>query len=714
LNYIVEKIVNELEEKRLFGAKLVEYWISQNYALTNEQLVELVQFLSNKEYIFFWLELICYLLPSVFHSKHFVDIIDNIANKVRGDLAQGSFIDSLIEIGTLEPDLAIKTYEDIKKRYPHNLQYGALLLGGAGRVKADVIQTIIEEIPKKDGLECVALVRAIRVIFSESMSIDSNIFHMLSSLIVNKNDDVKREVSLAYFDFYNHDKEESFNQLKKLIQINNHHIKYTIANMLSMKDLDHKHFRGLISLLSEDTNNAILTLVARAIAIKNKGDTEYSLAIIKKCIDADKYFDINNLKWVLNEIGNANLLSSLNTVKKWFTPKSFRLFVYGSDILWALGEHNVETLTSFLLTWLGENHEIRFPLEGIRTILSKRYEIDHDQDDIVDLCYSALSEFAHLKGIEINRVTKQYNQKIFKCTVLIDELQKDKPIINYQVLLLNLERYKNIYQFFGQNWFKKKISESEKEHPIFILLSREFKQNSYHNSFLTYLDTNLQYFNLTESRIGSIRRGLRSAVSFWYTISEVDVIAKLRQMYKVQIEPIVEREHDGKIIKSRPDLMVTINSNDLLIEVISPDMYAPLKFFHSAGIPDRLRSKIYTEFQEHFQGKIFEFDVVIFVDISDSEIDYYSAENYLKGSYQFTMRLDKATRKVIATFPSRAKDAMHLLDPETKSIIGLILYKRITGSDGKIHLKGRVFPNEFVMNDVRRHILYEIKESFFG
>ena len=57
---------------------------------------------------------------------------------------------------------------------------------------------------------------------------------------------------------------------------------------------------------------------------------------------------------------------------------------------------------------------------------------------------------------------------------------------------------------------------------------------------------------------------------------------------------------------------------------------------------------------------------------------------------------------------------MHLLDPTTKSIIGLVLYKRVTSSDGRIHLQGRVFPNEFIMNEDRKVILSSINNALFG
>jgi len=57
---------------------------------------------------------------------------------------------------------------------------------------------------------------------------------------------------------------------------------------------------------------------------------------------------------------------------------------------------------------------------------------------------------------------------------------------------------------------------------------------------------------------------------------------------------------------------------------------------------------------------------------------------------------------------------MHLLDPTTKSIIGLVLYKRVTSSDGRIHLQGRVFPNEFIMNEDRKVILSSINKALFG
>ena len=715
MNNTIEKIVKELEEKQIFGTKLVDYWKSQNYELTTYQVTELLQILSKKEYIFYWLELICFLLPYIFQSKHFLEIIDNISKKVRGDLAQGCFIDALIHIGTIEPNLSVKIYEEINERYSHNLYYGALLLGGAATVSNDILQTIIEEIPKKEDLECAALIRALRVAYTDAQQVEKSIFYMLDLLLDTKNDEVKREISLAYFDFYKHDEETSFYQLKQLTKSSNFQITYTISNMLSMIDLKPRHLRGFISELSENSNNQILNLVARAIAIKNKTDTVFSLDIIKKWIDKGKYYDINNVNWILNEIGKENISTSLNVVKKWFTLTDYRLFVIGSDILWSLGEHDVRTLTLFLIDWLNEKTLIRVPLEGLRKILSERYKTTDDSDIIVDLIYNALCEYAHTIGINLDKVTKQYDQRIFKCTAIIDELQKEKSDVDYNLVLENLERYGEIKTFLGTTWFQTKISELDTEHPLIIYLSKGFKLNSFFDSFLSHLNSNLQFLESTEPRIGNIRRGLRTDSSFWYTVSEIDVIARLRPHFEVQIEPVLLRTLDGTIKKSRPDIKLYHNSNEILIEVIAPDMFAPLKFFHSAMIvPDRLGNKIYSEFQDHFKGMTIDRDVIMIVDTSHSEIDYYSAENYLSGSFQITFRMDLSSRRVIATYPSRKDDAMHILDPNTKSIIGLVLYKRVIGSDGRIHFQGRVFPNEYVMNEDRRALLTNIGEIFFG
>jgi len=738
----VESQLLKLKEERVLPTNVVERWESLELTLSNSELFEVAQWLV-RDNVFWWLALVSHILPQIAIHCGFLDLVSLIASQVRGDLAQASFINALITIGEKQPTVAKELYERIVTEFPSLLDYGGLLLGGAARADRSVRERVITEVTEKSGKECISFIRALRIAFDKADRIEPSVFSILHVLAESSDPDIKREVALAYFDFYVHNKQKSFEQLVRLSQSSHSSVRYTVANQLSIREFDIEHLLELVRILADDTDKFVLDQVTWTIATKCKAQTSFCMSIIKKWVDSGKYFEINSIDWALNEIGKTNLKHSLMMVKSWIEPKDFRIALVAPDILWRLGEYDVESLTNTLLQWLKKKRSRKVALEGIRKVLSERYMETMKQDTIVDVCYDSLYELAKVEGIDADRVSRRENVKIFKCCTLIDELERKRPSIDYILLFSNLERFPNIKGFIGSDWFEKMRDEQNVEHPLLMYLSSnllmmeaiqsklndirlisdkvkqelaimQLKDSQESNAFLSYLDQNLSMISDTEPKVGELKRGLKDTDLFWQTVSEIDVISRLRRKYKVVIGPTIELKQERRVFKRNPDLMVTIGSSQTLIEVITPQMFRPLKYFHGAGIPNRLRSLVYTEFKEHFKGQKLERDVIIVVDVMRSEIDYYSAEGYLGGSFQITFRVDKTTGKVIDSFPSRADDAMSRLDPETRVIIGLILYRRITGTDGKIHISGRSFANESVTNENRRKVLTEIENALFG
>ena len=696
-----------LKEERVLPKSMVAQWESLGLVLTNDELMEAAQWLLHDN-IFWWLSLISHILPRIASHPRFLALVYTIANQVKGDYAQGPFIDALVTIGESRPSLAEELHAKMVAESPTMSDYGGLLLGGAARADDRIREKILNESTGTSGNECISMIRALRVTFGRNEPVDSRVFSILRVLTEKGEAKIKREIALAYLDFYRCNKQESFRQLQKLSRSSDSDARYAISSQLSIRELDTEHLLGLVGILADDTESSVLDQVAQTLAIECACHTVFCLSIIKKWIDMGRYFHLRSITWTLNEIGKANLERSLLIVKGWNRERDYRLALLAPEILWSLGEHNVESLMETLLAWSREKSLRNVSLEGIRRVLS--YRPMEGQDKIVNMCFDSLYELAESEGLDADRASRRENVKIFKCCALIDEVKKDKVQIDHERVLSNLERFPDIRDFIGLDWFAEQRAESNVEHPLLTFLARESSITS--DAFLSHLDLGLTLIDSREPHVGSLRHGLQDAEMFWQTVSEIDVISRLRGKYEVVIAPVVELEQEGRIFRRNPDLMVTIDPHQVLIEVITPQMFAPLKYFHSAGIPNRLRSKIYTEFKQHFKGQILEKDVVIIVDKGQSEIDYDSAEDYIGGSLQITFRVDKATGKVIDTFPSRADDSIDKLDPETRVILGLILYRRVTETDGSIHVSGLSFPNEPVMNESRRELFNAISNAF--
>ena len=399
--------------------------------------------------------------------------------------------------------------------------------------------------------------------------------------------------------------------------------------------------------------------------------------------------------------------------KDWLYIKNYIYHLYLGEIFWDLGKNNVELLIDTLLDWLDEKVIRRNILNIFKKIFSELQHRD-SSDVLLSKCLDKLIKISISEGFNAEKLINRENELIYKCSTLMKNMIDGKPKIKYDVILSELNKYPNINKWIDDQWMNEQINSKEYEHPILLMLSNINEGYAQNDVLLNHIEDILSYVDPMEPNVSTIKNGLKNVDQFWQTISEVEVISKFRNKYIIEIEPSIEVIQNGKQLFKKPDLKATINSKIILIEVISPDMYAPLKYFGFAGIPNRLRSKIYTEFKDHFLGLKVPNDIIIIVDTSRSEIRYDSADEYLGGSYSLTMRLDKETRRVIDTFPSRSEDSMDKLDPDTRSIIGIILYRRIFGTDKKIHLAGKVFTNENVINEQGRRTLLELQEAFFG
>jgi hypothetical protein len=104
-------------------------------------------------------------------------------------------------------------------------------------------------------------------------------------------------------------------------------------------------------------------------------------------------------------------------------------------------------------------------------------------------------------------------------------------------------------------------------------------------------------------------------------------------------------------------------------------------------------------------------DIIIIVDLASSELRYESIQNYVEGDLQFVFRVNTKTREPEGIFTQRG-EPMSRIDPETHMIVGIISYSRKIGTDGRIHLKGRSFPNAHASN--KSKVLEEITKKLLG
>jgi hypothetical protein len=179
--------------------------------------------------------------------------------------------------------------------------------------------------------------------------------------------------------------------------------------------------------------------------------------------------------------------------------------------------------------------------------------------------------------------------------------------------------------------------------------------------------------------------------------------------YSVEIDP--------KLNGRRLDALIQLNEEYLFIEVINPEMFKPLRYLNGKAldIENRAGDKIYGEFKHHLQGLATreEVPVMIVIDIGRSEIDYDFVEDYLLGTLQLTLLVDREKRTVAKTFPSRAKDSMHILEKGTNVLSAVVCYRRYFGEDAAFHRDGRIIANKDAKNPLSKEAVGKIERAMF-
>ena len=171
----VEEQLLKLKEESVPPIGMIERWESLDMALTDNELLEVAQWFIQDD-VFWWLPLINHILPQIASYLNFLELISTIAHRVRGDLAQGPFINALITIGENQPTLAEELCARIRSEYPNLLEYSGFLLGGAARADNRLREKVLNEVAEKTGNECVSLIRALRVTFEKTEHIDQKSF----------------------------------------------------------------------------------------------------------------------------------------------------------------------------------------------------------------------------------------------------------------------------------------------------------------------------------------------------------------------------------------------------------------------------------------------------------------------------------------------------------------------------------------------------------
>lgn len=742
----IRKVVDGLLEAKgkVWKINEIEEYL-KNFEISSSNMVEILELLSD-DYIFKWLDFISLKLPDLVNEDDFVNLLKKIISRIKGDWAQGPFVHSLVKIGEKDTNLGSSLYEQMISEKDNNLIfYSSFVLGGIGRGNFEEAHSLI-----KKGLEDkyphnrAACIKALSVVFENETELkaSSQIFKILDKFSTTKEHIIVQiEVLHAFLDFARFRPDYCFQHTIEFARRDDSTIRFNLVNRLTFRNI-FKIDREIeiLRVCADDKNKNVLSRVALALSRKGQTLPEKTLRIIKDWISKGRYFDVYEVEYTIKEIGKANQERSLREVEKWIKESinNHRLQFLIPRMLERLSSSNYMQLIEFIKPWLSLGDVYRDAAKStIKAVLTEIYPPQAESMEIVDSCFAILAEKVKEKNVEVKKIIKGETDKLFQCFLLIKELETEREELDFKIIFKNLGKYPAIRDFFGDNWFNKMNKERDKVHPLLICLSKQSPDQEMlsaevkafneeadgskrylrslrienilrSSALLEYWEEMLCLIVSKSKKLKDLKDGLRNEDQFWETISEVEVISSFFEDYIVEIAP--------KLNEKKLDVKVELNEISLLVEVINPKRFKPLQYLtgKTIGIKNRARDKIFDEFKSHFKGMPIENSpIVIIINIARSEINYSSIEEYLVGTPQLTMLFDKERAEVVKSFPSRAKNSMHLLEEKTDILSAVIPYKVFLGKDRKFHREGSVMLNPHAKNPLNLDTVRKIEKIFF-
>ena len=741
--------------------KAVHLWDELDVKLSPDKLLYIIERLA-QDNIFAWFYFICAKLPETVQSEKFHVLIVQLFEKLNKDLMQLMFNKTLVDIGKVYPEESLKHVEKLLENYDNaSLFVASLLLGGILRKNdVSVFNKVKELLNSENRSFQESGIRAIRFSLSElDLNKFSEIIRILDDLFEKSEDiSIKTEIALSYLSLYSQRPKGSISRIEELICSGEKDIgRILLKAMLGVNGIpSHQKLKWLLRALKSG-----VTLTTHEVSLMlyhwGPSNLEIMMEIVKFIISQrDPLEVVWEIDWALSKVCSGNVSDCLRLFEKKllnapFTnanPYVLHHFCF-PKLLLSISSDDKMLLLNRLKEWISDQSLEPLVIKTVRLFLAENrdklgcYDSPTSEGEaLLDSCIEIIKKMAIKKNLNPEHFMKKEERKIFQCAALLEAID-GVPQVDLHKVLNNLNKFPKL-KSLSEEWIKENFR-NIKTHPLILLLSnsltnleeykarieeirkekdnkmKEFKQlklkDMYRNyALLTHIENCLHLIRQEDNFHSQLKKKLcneKNEHEFWAVLSELDAICRLRRKFNVTINPSVEVIENGKILKKHPDLSISIDGKEILIEVITPQMMPELRYLGSASIPNRLADKVYDEFKKHFKGMVVKHDCLVIVNKEHSEIDYESAKAYTEGSLQFTIVFNKETGEVIDEFLTRAEDYMTARSPEMNVIIGIIIYSRVVGSDGKIHLKGRFFASKGIEEE-KVKLGWKIAKSFLG
>jgi hypothetical protein len=399
--------------------------------------------------------------------------------------------------------------------------------------------------------------------------------------------------------------------------------------------------------------------------------------------------------WIAQEKDNAILMYRL--------PTLLRDMFYWED-----KKRIVDILES---TDLDDERQLMVICKTLKLVLSDQIN-DRRQfaEDFIDKSFEFVSKLAKSKGIDIAKI-EPGETKLNRTLAIVDSIESLGRKVDFVTVRQNLKYCTTIIDLLGQQWFDKMIKLGNPSHPLILLLDTKKPDGV---AMLEYIDRTVEILQKDDpSKLGRIRWGFRNPSDFFPTVGELIVYAYFKSSY-------VGTEMQYEVAKRRPvDCKVDIDGTKILIEIISSELPAPLKYgMIMADVPNRAKERLIQDKLKKQIPAVAEAagNVPIFVVLNTTrgmDIDDIDIQNLLYGTLQLSPVFDES-RKVTGFILSRAKDSIDQVS-KGKLISGIIHCQLdFDIADHRWKLRGDIYKNFEAITPVNDLLIEKMKDALFN
>ena len=654
-------------------------------------------------------------------GAEFARLACRIAGRVGRDPVQGPLRDSLRDIGSDRPELAVSAARLLVES--GSAHQAAFLLGGAWRGAPAECRGITETLLRsKKGEEVAVGVRSMHIAWKRhGVPDEAHLFAALSGVAMRPDGAAAAEVLGALVDIY--PKAREVDPLIEYMARRHAVCRAALAARIChpsspFDDATALHYLAICTegapgfQTMHNIHMAIAGLVKRRPADAVKIIVEHLF---------DKRFASAAMGHALQEIGHASprrlTAAILDKVSAEQDPvRDLFLFSVINDIA---GRADPNEILDVLFDALESGGATTRPaLRMINAMVTHNCDTLHD-NNLASRTLSRLVRYAQMHDIDTAWLQKANHNAYLKSAAVIRRILHPPPAVDARRVLENLDMFPALKKAFGLSWFKRAAEPSSAPHPLVIYLStlslekieslldspqdetfnerrnRKFRLDYEPRPFeiLSFLDRALALLDGAGMGRNRYVRNMKNADQFTDTLSEIALVV-----------PFVARKHpvvlEPSVGEKQLDAAIELGPQRVLVEVFNPRMWGPVDLLDgSREIPtDRAGKKIFDKVTEQLSavGPCTN-PIIVAINTTGSEITLDTVEDYVLGPLDYTVPFDTdADRAVGGGGGGAGRDAgkcMHNLDSQTDLISAVVCFVPTMSSDLSAAARGTIVEN---------------------